>query len=450
MLLLTENRDRRVVSLWCDSLFGFYSLKPLFDRLRSLGVETDVYTPKAYHPVVAEYLGVPESSLICLTTRHPILSRILARLEYLYVGLRIASCFSTMYARFRKDGRFVKAVGRFVPKAGNPNAAYRKFFGRLVPNPFREGPVVAVTRVTAPYWLSAATRKVHVVMESWDHPVKTPFFHPADSCHTWNSDLARDIEVHQRLAADGRIYPLKFRYLQEIARSAGGGDDAIGRIANPAYRRHLEELPAGPFLTYVATTQSGNRGAHEEEMLLIEQLCQWTARNRMALYVKPKPNGNAGEYDSLARHPHVTVGIYGDSESRQMLDPDYHLYRYALLKRSRMVINVATTFVLEAALVGVPVVQLKAAETYPHRHFKDWGANPHVGKYLNAGHEYAYDGTPASLDAILEDALAGGGSRAHRFSLEISRWLGGGRTVEESVESLASAVLEDAAINVTR
>jgi hypothetical protein len=342
-----------------------------------------------------------------------------------------------MYARVREgEGRWLRLAARLLPKAGDPNRAYRRVFGRLAKDLLPAGPVLAVTRVTAPYWLAPVGSPVHVLMESWDHPVKTPFFHRADTCHAWNADLLADIRAHQGIPASGTVYPMKFRYLHEIASLGRTVPELVALIRNPEYRRHLEELPREPFLTYVATTQKSNRAGYEGEMHLMRQLAAWAEAKGVFLYVKPKPNGCKGEYDGLVRPGRVAAGIYGDSESSQMLDPDYHLYRYCLLKMSSLVVNVGTTFALEAALAGTPIVQLRIGGDYPFPYFRDLCANPHIQKYLNRGDHYEYDGTRECLDSVLADALAPGPSRARRFTETISRWLASGTTPGASTDRL--------------
>ena len=89
-----------------------------------------------------------------------------------------------------------------------------------------------------------------------------------------------------------------------------------------------------------------------------------------------------GDYDCLLNEKNIIVGEYSpDTDKADMLIDEFQAYRYLLLKNSKLVINVSTTFGLDAAMADVPVMQLNISE-------KDFGSfaklkeNPHIVKYL--------------------------------------------------------------------
>ena len=107
-------------------------------------------------------------------------------------------------------------------------------------------------------------------MESWDHPMKFPYYIFPDYCLTWNIDLSHDTKGIQNLNKVRRISPLKFNYIYEFKDQ---DDDLLfHRIDNEAFKSEIEFLENKKIVLYPTTTSSANI-MHDGEMKLIGELC---------------------------------------------------------------------------------------------------------------------------------------------------------------------------------
>lgn len=441
----TSSKARSVgVSVWAHNLFQFYSLQPIIARLKERGQRVRIFTRGAHIPRAAAYFGLPDDSFVdsreWLATRWRVVAGAAPVVGRFYECTRIPADFSSMYRRIRDGAR-----GHMLPNVGNMdrrqvNERYRRVFRRWLPNPFGDDVVLAITPVVDPHWLCAAGLRVVTIAESWDHPVKQPFLHVPDWVFTWNADLQSDLNDYQGLPESGAGYPLKFRYIEELEARVHSAGEGSHLLSNPALRADLERLPPEPFLLYICTTSSRNVRGFQGEVELIRDLAAHAARQGSCLYIKPKPNGLPGELDAFARLSNVIVGAYGTGiESGSMLDPDYHVYRYLLLKRAGLVINVGTTFGLEAALCGMPVMQLSLEANERFGHFAELASNPHIERYLVRGRPVLhYGGNPEELAALIQRARDEG--IADEYTRRIRGWLSSGRSVAESVEEVLQAL----------
>ena len=67
--------------------------------------------------------------------------------------------------------------------------------------------------------------------------------------------------------------------------------------------------------------------------------------------------------------------------SADMLNEEYHTFRYLLLYYTNLIINFGTTFVLESSLMNVPILQLQLSENKFGK-FGQYANNIHIQKYL--------------------------------------------------------------------
>ena len=149
------------------------------------------------------------------------------------------------------------------------------------------------------------------------------------------------------------------------------------------YFKEIEYLKDKKYIIYPTTTSSQNSFAHQGEINLIENLCQETQGLGIKLYIKPKPNGSVGDYDEFKKYTHVIIGPYARNVNAiDLLDDNYNIYRYLLLKYSYLMINVGTTFGIEGALLNIPIMQL-ILDDEMYKGFAQYSKNPHIEKYLH-------------------------------------------------------------------
>ena len=160
-------------------------------------------------------------------------------------------------------------------------------------------------------------------------------------------------------------------------------DIILESITNNCYLKDLKNIMNKNVILYpVSHTSIDNKNIHLDQLKFIKSLIPLLTDNNYILFIKPKPTGPVGDYDCLLNEKNIIVGEYSpDTDKADMLIDEFQAYRYLLLKNSKLVINVSTTFGLDAAMADIPVMQLNISE-------KDFGSfaklkeNPHIEKYL--------------------------------------------------------------------
>lgn len=376
------------VLIWAEHAFQLYSVKPVADKYVRQGCDVHLMTEFEDAGLCASYLGLPLANVHKVREhRRRWQSRLIKLYEAAFVGLD----YSMVYASHQKGEaglrKFLRGLGFLKLRKEDVNRCFH-LLARLtgwLGNRGVPGDYDLLITYTKVYHVLLLPRGVpHIsIMESWDHPIKLPYFTQPDYCLTWNSDLADDTRRTQFLDRVARIAPLKFRYIGE--REGRGDDELVGSLRDAAHRAEILRLAElrkrGRVILYPTTTSSAGI-EHEGEMRLIGDICAALEGTGDVLYIKPKPNGPRGDYDRFAAFPHVFVGAYSKSpDSRDMLDEDYHTFRYLILRNTDIAINAGTTFVLEAALMGRPVVQLDLEEGR-YGGFARFTKTYHLSKYI--------------------------------------------------------------------
>lgn len=428
------------VSIWATSAFNFYSIKPIIDKLKTADVSIHIYTVSQHPELIAKYLNIPRENIInikALNKKYPIRSTVARITHKLFEKYMVSPDFSVMYSRIRSakksEGVFwAQKDGKWI------NSTYKKLFSLWMPNIFNGDTVLVLSLVTNPYWLCSCKNDVTLLMESWDHPVKMPLMHFPSLVYTWNDALAKDFCNYQGYDSSTVISPLKFRYIEEFSNHAGNISDYMPQSSK--YLKDIEFITKQSYILYICTSSSRNTKAYNGEMKLINDLIKYCKKLNLWLYIKPKPDGLDTEYDSLKSEKKVWIGIYGTgSEGLDMLDDEYHAYRYLLLKQAQYVVNVGTTFVLEAALVGAKIVQLNILDNANYYGFSNMMSNPHIQKYLNSS-DFVIDCKSSSL--TVNNALLNQDTEniSQCYSVELKKWLTNGHNVNSTVEKIISTI----------
>lgn len=312
-------------------------------------------------------------------------------------------------------GRAARAVARFTAQLQprRLNAVVDAALRPLHRNPFPTRAVIAVSFCSEPYLLTARDQQVTTVIESWDHPTKKPAGYRTDIVVGWNVDICDDWMQFQGARHSLTGFPAKLTYAFDAAASSttDSSDRTIGRRA----------------MYCVGTSSNTDRTEQfEDELAVIEEICAATEEAGWRLLIKPKPNGRSGDFDAFAdRYAHVDIGAYRDSSSAldYYLDDEYNRTRSDELASCDLVINCWTTYGLDAAIAGRPVLQLDL-----RRHVQ-WPAlaagcqNHHLATYL-VGRQHAFRPDPdRPLVAELSERLRDPWITATAFSADVRSWL---------------------------
>lgn len=272
---------------------------------------------------------------------------------------------------------------------------------------------------TKVYYVGALHRlsDTHIsIMESWDHPMKFPYFFVPRLSYTWNHDLASDERIFQGIRNHHRISPLKFSYIDEFKHLSI--EDIESRLSNTEYSEEIQRLKGKKFVLYPTTTSS-NGLEHQGELRLIESMLADFAKLEIPLYIKPKPNGPVGDYDYLIeKFSNVMIGKYSASpDSSDMLKTEYHMFRLYLIKKALITINCGSTFGLEVSYAHAPLIQLSLSEIM-FGSFASYVRTYHLNKYiLSIDGVLEYTGNQFGTN-ILNDLI-----RDNDISEKLFRWI---------------------------
>lgn len=290
---------------------------------------------------------------------------------------------------------------------------------------FQEDVVFVMTTSTRP-WLHAAGKKPTVsVTESWDHPVRKTAGYHTHVVLGWNRDISNDWVQFQGADAAFVGGPWKLGY-------------AIDAFPLSASSGNLDR----PRLLYAVGTSSASPLWFAAEYRLIELVVEAAGDAGWDVTLKLKPNGERSDYVDIAgRHSHVRITDERSSPNPMdyHLDDEYNQQRLKDMASAHLVINAVTTFALDAACAGVPVLQLADFEGDDLSGIRSASHNYHLQKYLLNNPQQVFSVDSAELRRDLARWLQNPDRRAIDYSARLRRWLvpdvGMAATLRTAVES---------------
>lgn len=428
-----------------DYRISFFALEPVLKSLAERGCKLDIYSSDALVEGVKRALPVNQITIFSLdeVRRKTLWWYRFHRVMRIMIADPNFSTSSWYQHDRERNGasrrmRMLYRVAERAPKVrGNRvNRVLNATVGGLVPNIFRTQKVISQSRTLVPELLCARGLKIQTIVESWDHPGKYPAGFVTDNAFTWNRTLGEDWLFYQ---GDHRFtvsYPMKHRYVVEHAQSTGGN----AGIRGTGGKYHvIMYAPAW-------TGQSSNKAIFKEELDQIEELCEVTKRHNMRLFIKPKPQGNTRDFDFLAaKHSHVSVGSYKQSGTRPedyYLDSEYNKTRIEELKCCDLMINGGTTFGIDAAIFGLPVLQLDFSQStrYPvtAKAFRSY----HLQKYFLMDPSITLKiGKDDSLFEKVDSYLKAPDRREIKFSKRLREWIWTDESFESAMDRVAENIL---------
>lgn len=428
------------LSVIVDNPIGFYALHPLLRKLARERCQLQLFARSnllarlnkidTELDLCPQPLDAIERQHLVLGRLHRLLSILMTRKSYSY-QYRLLQNSHAKGASWRF--RVAHAVSAAVPGVRHDiiNSRIAACLAPLLRNPFPSPKVLVATLAQSPHLLCARGQSVFTVMESWDHPVKTPVGHASSTVFAWNEDLARDWAAHQGDRSVLVGYPLKLRYW--LTRT----------LQDPPRNLRVAMYAAG------TSSHSVLNDLHVEELRFIEDICQATQQVGWNLVIKPKPNGRVGDFDRIQeRYRHVTVGMYRNATttSDYYLDEAYNHQRLLELQGVSLVINTITTFALDAAVAGWPVLQVDLSGCSEYGALSECQKNHHISKYLLTGSTICREATSrVEVAQNLISYLTNQDTRAEEKSANLRQWLKPERSLAEAVEDMASTLLRSQA-----
>lgn len=435
---------RQILSAIVDYRVNFLALEPVMLAAIELGAFIDIYCSDPLVELVKSKLPPTSTrilSLDALRNRHRFsykIHRVLRMLvtdpsfssSSLYQHNReVNSANPLMRGLYRMGGAFPKVRGSRV------NAFLRNTYGRISPTIFRSPRILAPSRTLVPEFLCSQRLKIFTVVESWDHAGKYPSGFVSENVFVWNKDLGHDWLKYQGDKTYTVGYPMKHRYVVEHAQKNKA-------IVPPAKKRSvLMYAPAFP-------SQGSNKTAYAEELAQIEEICLVAKEHNATLFLKPKPQGNSRDFDFLlAKFSNLVIGSYKESGQRPedyYLDSEYNSHRLDELGKCDLLINGGTTFGIDAAIYGLPVLQLDFRDSKKYPAIAKAFRNYHLEKYFLSDPSMTL---PVMGDATLFDSLnsylkAPDGKEV-KFGARLKEWVYTNEAFESAMRRIANTMLAD-------
>lgn len=430
-------RATREVTFMLPNQVGLYTLLPIIEEVLRRHVTVYVACRHALADTVHSALSLPPASIVPL---EPIerRNRALGRLHRLLMFTFTGRDFSSHYREFHDLAKLGGPIRNLMWRLGNRmpswpplsiNTRVQSYINPLMRNPFPSRRIIALSQTSQAHLLCARGQNVVTVMESWDHPYKAPAGFCSETVVAWNASLAADWTQFQ---GEGDVvvgYPLKLRYALAQA-AAHPVTDTVGRRPTALYAASTSSLTAYP-------------GWFSDECRLIRAICVATADAGFDLTVKPKPAGMRGEFDQLAREfPHVRIGTYREGPARvdYYLDDDYNNRRLHELAGCDVVISSGTTFALDAAAAGRPVLQLDLRGSHEFPVVARAADRYHIASYLMGDASLVFRPGSFGFASEMASYLGALDNRPRMLSEHLREWLAP-RDFDEAVSSIADTVL---------
>jgi hypothetical protein len=391
----------RKISIWCDELVAFSTLSALIERYESREYKIYLYTPSKNVSIASEYYK--DINIIPIED----VDKKILRIFYNFYLLFFADYgFSAMFARsqLHKFGIFLYSIAKFIKLHRLVLDVDRVFFKlfKISDNVFESTRIISLSRVSRPYLFNNVKLRHVAFVESWDHPVKAPWFLKPRIAMVWNKDLKNDIKKYQNIQSIYQVSPAKFNYIYFKQKYKLNASNEL--LIKDHYKKDEELINnAGSFVTYAMAYSEKNKNAFKGELLFIEQLVEACSVLNMCLFIKPKPFGSGNainkKFESyekviVGRSPLFAMGL-------DLISQNYNNYRKNILSKTELLVDCGSTFMLDAAIYKCSVVKLLLDFDGLSNAFDATRNNPHL-KHLDSV-SYKYNGDTLKLTELLKD-----------------------------------------------
>lgn len=267
-----------------------------------------------------------------------------------------------------------------------------------------------------------------IIQESWDHCAKLPLGFFPDVVYCWNQDLARDWKYYQGAHVIKSLFPFKLRWAIDSEYSwTKPGSNTIMYVSSFSGQAYVDSMFA-------------------LELKLIHWILSVFSQGlpHLRLYIKPKPNGRMGDFDQIAQEfDNVVIGEYSSATSSTdyILDSEYNSSRMNELLKVDAVICLATTFALDAALHGVPVVMIDPRQCIELGDLANFCDNFHLRQYLySLPSAYSLSKTLDESTISFVQRFECPYSSASDFSSSVQDWLAPSMSYENAVHQITSKI----------
>lgn len=377
-----------MLTFFVDSAIGLFTLEPIILSYVEDGIELDIVCDQTSFETVNDRLGKVSGLNIKLWKPTAYITRMNALhliLQTLITPYTFPKPYKSLTAyRFAHRGfllGFIYKLSLISPKLSYSriNRFLVKIFGVFPNLKFGSKKVIVASRIKMPFILCQPKLEVTTVMESWDHPAKTPVGYVSNQVFCWNNALVNDWKKYQGDQTVLKYYPTKLGFwVENSIKEKQALGDSHKKFMYPA----------------TCSSHSIRDQMFQREMEFLEVLCDVFEQTGHILYIKPKPNGVEGDFDSLAnKYKCVEIGRYNNTVRPEtfFLTDELNRSRKKELDQCDCVINFGTTFALDAALYGKPVLQLNFLMASGFEKMADIQKNYHLLNYFLSKTELTFN-----------------------------------------------------------
>lgn len=446
-ILPTMPPSSPAITVYVKSRIGLHTAEPFVDAFLEEGVAVHLVIDGTVENVVRETWGEQAASIQTiegLTRRHCMAMRLHTRLYGLLTPL---SCYP-LQIRLKRElaglpygggrQRWTAALNGLRPPPNQVNRLVGRTVGVFLRNPLPSKNILVISRPFCPGLLCGRQQRITTLTESWDHPAYQPMGFPTGKLVTWNRPLFDDWQEYQGKTEFVKGYPIKLHYAIEAR------EEQRAELSPDRRKQRRIMYPA----TY---SSNSDMRFWEEEKQVVLHLCRAADQCGLPVMVKPKPNGLGSDFAFVRdAFPHVEISEAKDATDGNDydLDADYNASRLRDMASSWLVINLGTTFALDAAAYGLPVLQLQIKDRQNFPFLSRLQEVAHIRRHLlDREGMVATVSAPEDISIVLTDlgqAESKWYPRSVQFSRQLWQWLAVDGSLHEAVQRIAAASLQTA------
>jgi hypothetical protein len=275
--------------------------------------------------------------------------------------------------------------------------------------------------------LADSSKNIYSILESWDHPGKSPMGYTSKKVFLWNENLKNEWINYQNDKEIFYAYPMKLAY-------------AINTKLQTKRDRNVVMYP------FTTSAESPSKQLYKEEVKFVHYLCQVLGGIGFTLLIKPKPNTKIAELNFFTSYPHVKILSYqtNGGGSSYDLSESYNDKRLKELQLCDFIITRGTTFAFDTAAYGLPVLQFIFISPKEFPNLSKLVFSPHIAKHIFSKRELLAeisdkDTVQNQISVILQDPETL--RKAIKFRDYLRDWLIPSESMNESVTRVIDEIL---------
>jgi hypothetical protein len=380
------------IAFYCNHAFALYDVLPLVQDYQKKEFEVYIITRRIYIKTIKQHFEIKESNILFI---EDYTNKFVSKFTDFYLRFCIKSSFTEMYKE-RLKIKYSKSkllnTKIFNVKNENSNILYSKiikFFFKL--KVFKTFPIdfykiYAVSKIFHPYLIIPFENRTHLIVESWDHPAKEPFLINPNISESWNESLSKELMKYQYYKNSIIGKALKFRYIEEFNENL-----PIISLTNEEFE-DVNFIKRNDVAIYPMCTSSLYY-SFNEELSFVRDLAIKMTKENVKLYIRPYPLAPYNDMKELKKIENVYVGLGNKiKDGIEVFDLNHMFHKYLIIKYSKYVINLGTTFVFDAALVksDCKIIQV-VIEEKSYGNLGKYSRGTHITKYLHTDKALVFD-----------------------------------------------------------